>query len=340
MAPIVTASAAAISEAADLIRAGALVAFPTETVYGLGADATNGDAVARIYAAKGRPSHNPLIAHVASWEMVHRLGVLDGPLATLAKAVWPGPLTVVVPKVPGGPVSDAATAGLGTVAIRWPSRPVAQALIRAAGVPIVAPSANRSGYVSAIQPADVVADLGDSVAMVLDDGASVDVGVESTIVIAHAAGDQPAAIEILRPGAITADQIRRATGCAVISSARVDDVAPTSPGQLESHYAPRALVCLNVTAPEPTDVWLSFAVMPGTATGARAAAELPLSPRGDLDEAAGRLFALLRHADTLIREWPAGTATRIAVAPIPETGIGIAINDRLRRAAAPRPDAS
>jgi L-threonylcarbamoyladenylate synthase len=308
--------------AAALIRAGDLVAFPTETVYGLGADATNGEAVARIYAAKGRPSFNPLIAHVASLEDAKRLAVLHGALLTCAEAFWPGPLTIVAKRRPDAAISDLATAGLDTVAIRVPSHPTARALLEQAGCPVVAPSANRSGHVSATQADHVVVDLGASVAMVIDDGPTA-IGLESTIIAASADGT---GIVILRAGGVTGEDFKRATGLAVTSAAdTVDDTAPNAPGQLTSHYAPAAKVRLNAVTWTDDEALLAF----GSVPSAVPPLTLNLSPTGDLIEAAANLFRYLRELD-------ARGAEQIAVMQIPETGLGMAINDRLKRAAAPR----
>lgn len=313
-----------IAEAGRRLRDGKLVAFPTETVYGLGADATNGKAVARIYAAKGRPAFNPLIVHVADALDAQAVGVFDGPLANLAAAFWPGPLTIVTSRSDACEVSELATAGLETVAIRVPANDTARRIIRAAGRPIVAPSANRSGHVSATTAAHVVADLGDADAFVVDGGQTT-IGIESTIVAL--AGDQKTELRLLRSGAITAEELSKASGLVVRDIAdATDDVTPTAPGQLTSHYAPQARVRLNATYAEPGEALLAFGepLQPATADFRN------LSERGDLLEAAANLFLHLRELD-------ATGAAAIAVMPIPETGLGIAINDRLRRAAAPRP---
>ncbi len=334
------ADPAAIDEAAALLRDCALVAFPTETVFGLGADAQCDEAVARIFAAKGRPAFNPLIVHVADWATARQVGALPAPLLRAAEAFWPGPLTIVTALVPGAPVCQRATAGLSTVALRWPSHAVAQSLIRAAGVPVVAPSANRSGYVSAVTAAHVAEDLGDRVAMILDDRQPSPVGVESTIVTLDPARE--GALIILRPGAVTAEALAARTGFGVINSCTANTAAPRregpqpsqpmAPGQLESHYAPGAEVRLEVLAPAADEVllWLGPAPAP-----AGAAATLVLSPEGDLTAAAHQLFVLLREADAMCKAGHSN-AQRIAVGPVPNTGLGVAINDRLRRAAAPR----
>jgi L-threonylcarbamoyladenylate synthase len=313
--PIRPATADAITAAADLLRAGGLVALPTETVYGLGADATNARAVAGIFAAKGRPMFNPLIVHVAEAAEAWRLAIPDDRAEALAAAFWPGALTLVLRKTPDCPVADLATAGLDTVAIRVPSDRVARALIRAAGVPIAAPSANRSGHVSPTTAAHVEADLGDAIAMILDDGPSV-VGIESTVV--DLTGAEPT---LLRAGGVTAQAIEAVLG---VPLARATDHAerPTSPGQLASHYAPRAAVRLDATTVRPGEALLAFGPAPPDHKGPM----VNLSPSSDTIEAAANLFAALRRLDAT------GVAA-IAVMPIPDTGLGEAINDRLRRAA-------
>lgn len=312
-----------IEAAAALLRAGRLVAFPTETVYGLGADATNGVAVARIYEAKGRPRFNPLIAHVADMEAAEAIAVL-GPVARLlARAFWPGPLTLVLPRRPGSELSELVTAGLDTVAIRVPSHPTAIALLRAAGRAVAAPSANRSGHVSATTAAHVAADLGASVAMILDAGPA-EHGLESTIL--DATGSE---VRLLRPGAVGVEAIAAVLGYAPLLAAAADPVQPSAPGQLESHYAPGAAVRLDATDVRAGEALLAF----GPNVPAHAGQTLNLSPVGDLIEAAANLFSALRELD---RPGVRG----IAVMTIPEHGLGAAINDRLRRAAAPRPASS
>lgn len=315
--PIVKATDQSIAEAASALRAGRLVAFPTETVYGLGADATNGRAVAAIFAAKGRPRFNPLIVHVADVAAVERIAVLNVTARRLASAFWPGAMTLVLARRPDSGIADLVTAGLDTIGVRVPNHPVAQALLREAALPIAAPSANRSGHVSATSAAHVASDLGERVSLILDGGPTV-LGVESTVL---AVDDTPI---ILRPGAVTATQIEAVLGCNV-ARAKGSDPRPTSPGQLESHYAPRARLRLAVTDPAPGEALLAFGAAPAHQP------VINLSPTGDLVEAAANLFAALRALDS------AGTGT-IAVMPIPETGLGEAINDRLRRAAAPRRD--
>jgi L-threonylcarbamoyladenylate synthase len=317
MPTIAAANRRTIEEAARIIRDGGLVAFPTETVYGLGADATNGEAVARIFEAKGRPRFNPLIVHVASLEDAERLARLDSDARRLADAFWPGPLTLVLPRREGGPLSDLVSAGLPSVALRIPAHETAIALIRAAGVPIAAPSANLSGRVSPTEATHVAADLGDRVDMILDGGPCA-AGLESTIV-----GLMSGEPVLLRTGAVTRRDIEEVLGRTLCEPGAA--AAPQSPGMLASHYAPRADLRLDAQSPEPGEAYLGFGVHAG---GGRAA--LNLSESGDLREAAARLFAYLRSLDA------SGVET-IAVAPIPEEGLGEAINDRLRRAAAPRP---
>jgi L-threonylcarbamoyladenylate synthase len=308
---------AAIAEAARLLRAGRLVAFPTETVYGLGADAANGEAVARLYAAKGRPAFNPLIAHVGTLELAHKLGRFGHDAERLAQAFWPGPLTLVVPRQSDAPVSDLAVAGLDTVAIRIPAHPVARALLAAFGGSIVAPSANRSGHVSPTDAAHVLADLRGRIDLILDGGRCA-VGVESTIV---ACVDAPT---LLRPGGLAREEIERVLGHPLASATEHSDDAPLAPGMLSSHYAPRARVRLNAAKAEAGEALLAFGPVP-PAPGLT----LNLSPRGDLIEAAANLFSHLRALD-------ASGAQRIAVMTIPHEGLGEAINDRLARAAAPK----
>jgi len=312
VANIKAASPAAIAEAATLLRAGKLVAFPTETVYGLGADATNGEAVAAIFAVKGRPRFNPLIVHVEDLEQAERLTVLPEEARKLARQFWPGALTLVAQRRPDCPVSLLASAGLDTLAIRAPSHRIARALLKEAGAPLAAPSANASGHVSPTTAEHVAEELGDKVDLILDGGATP-LGIESTVV--GFAGGKPM---LLRPGAIARQEIEAVTG--PLAS---PPQALLSPGQLESHYAPRAKLRLNAPKAEGGETLL------GIGPDAPAAAA-NLSRRGDLKEAAANLFAILRALD-------ASGAKTIAVMPIPETGLGEAINDRLRRAAAPRP---
>ena len=313
------ADPAALAEAVAALRAGKLVAMPTETVYGLAADATNARAVARIYEAKGRPRFNPVIVHIASLEAARHVAIFTAEAERLAAAFWPGPLTLVLPLSTASSIADLTTAGLPSVAVRLPWHPAARALLSAFGRPLAAPSANRSGHVSATTAAHVAADLGDAVALILDAGPAP-LGLESTIV--GLAGEAPA---LLRPGAIARAEIEAALGQR-LADAGTDDGAPLAPGMLRSHYAPAARVRLEATDVRPGEALLAFG--PPPASAANAVAVVNLSEPGDLIEAAANLFAALRTLD--------GKAETIAVMPIPETGIGEAINDRLRRAAAPR----
>ena len=320
----ITPGAAAVERAARVLAAGGLVAFPTETVYGLGADATNGAAVARLYDAKGRPSFNPLIAHVADADAARALARFPPGAKRLASAFWPGPLTLVLPKLAQCPVAELATAGLDTIAVRVPSHPLARAILLAFGRPVVAPSANSSGHVSPTTAQHVLADLGGRIELIVD-GGPTPMGLESTIV---ACLDRPV---LLRPGALTRAEIEREVALAAAppgSPANVDEV-PIAPGALASHYAPRARLRLDAQRVEAHEALLAFGPTP--AAGAeRAAAVLNLSRRGDLIEAAANLFSHLRALD-------ASGAAAIAVMPVPRAGLGEAINDRLQRAAAPRP---
>jgi L-threonylcarbamoyladenylate synthase len=315
---VLAADASAIAKAAQVLRAGGLVAFPTETVYGLGADAADGEAVARLYAAKGRPAFNPLIAHIAHIDLAHRLGRFDANAEKLAAEFWPGPLTLVLPRRPDFPISDLALAGLDTVALRMPKHPVARALLTEFGGPIVAPSANRSGHVSPTDAEHVLADLDGRVDLVLDGGACA-VGLESTIV---ASLGEPT---LLRPGGVARDEIERVLGLPLASISGGEADAPLAPGMLSSHYAPRARLRLNAARAEQGEALLAF----GTAPAANGPV-LNLSEGGDLVEAAANLFSHLRALD-------ASGAQRVAVMSIPHEGLGEAINDRLARAAAPKP---
>ena len=312
----------AIDAAARILGAGGLVAFPTETVYGLGADATNAAVVAKLYAAKGRPAFNPLIAHVGDSAAAHALARFDADAETLAAAFRQGPLTLVLPKRAGCAVAELATAGLDTVAVRVPAHPIAQALLARLGRPVAAPSANRSGHVSPTTAAHVLADLADRIDLVLD-GGPTSVGLESTILAA--AGD---GVVLLRPGGVPREAIERALGRGVSVLREAAGEAPRAPGMLASHYAPRAALRLDAAAVQPGEALLAFGpVLPAGAE--RAATTLNLSSRGDIVEAAANLFSHLRALDR------AGVAA-IAVMPIPHAGLGEAINDRLARAAAPR----
>jgi len=312
---VVEASNAAIEAAAQALRGGKLVAFPTETVYGLGADGTNGRAVAAIFAAKGRPRFNPLIVHVPDVGAAAKLGHLTPLGRQLAAAFWPGALSLVLAKQPDCPVADLTTAGLDTIAVRVPSHAIAQALLRAADRPIAAPSANLSGHVSPTTATHVEADLGGRVAMILDGGATA-VGLESAVV--DVTGDEPV---ILRLGGVTREDIARVVGRA-IAIAEGNPDAPASPGMLARHYAPTAGLRLGAREVRKGEALLAF----GSATPTHAGPLINLSATGDLTEAAANLFSALRALD-------ATGARTIAVMPIPEEGLGEAINDRLRRAA-------
>ncbi len=300
-----------VSKAANLLKSGGLVAFPTETVYGLGADATQDHAVAKIYAAKGRPSFNPLIVHVPEVEDAFALGEFSGDALKLAARFWPGPLTLVVSRRASCIVSMLASAGLSSIALRVPAHPLALELLRKVALPIVAPSANPSGRISPTTAQHVRDGLGDKVDYVLDGGPCA-VGLESTIV--SVLDETP---RLLRAGGLARDKIENALGYKLLAA----DGGPLhAPGQLESHYAPRALLRLNATEWRESEVCLGF----GTVD-----APLNLSSKGDVIEAAANLFSMLHQLD-------AGGAEVIAVAPIPMQGLGEAINDRLKRAAAPR----
>ncbi|MGO4523738.1 L-threonylcarbamoyladenylate synthase [Microvirga sp. 2MCAF35] len=315
------ADAAGLARAADILRRGGLVAFPTETVYGLGADATDAEAVAGIYAAKERPSFNPLISHLGSFESAKSQGIFDETATRLAEAFWPGPLTLVVPVAPTCTISDLARAGLDSVGLRVPAHPLAHALLERTGRPVAAPSANRSGRVSPTDADHVLGDLDGRIDAVLDGGAA-QVGVESTIV--SCLGGTP---RLLRPGGVPREAIEALIGRKLETAGEVGS-GPLAPGMLASHYAPRAQVRLNATSIRPGEAALLFG--PEVPQGAEAAqAALNLSKNGDPVEAAAHLFSYLRQLD-------ASSAATIAVSPIPETGLGEAINDRLRRAAAER----
>jgi L-threonylcarbamoyladenylate synthase len=300
---VVRYGAAATEEAAALIRAGGIVAVPTETVYGLAADARDAQAVARIYAAKGRPSFNPLIVHVADPAAAGEIAHLDGDARALAARFWPGPLTLVLPLRVDAGIAALATAGLPTVAIRVPAHRAMRALLAACGAPLAAPSANASNAISPTRAAHVVASLGARVPLVVDDGAT-GAGVESTIVAGRT---------ILRPGPVTQEMLADVLPVAPGATAHV-----SAPGQLASHYAPRKPLRLDATMAAADEWLIGFGAIAGDDT---------LSAHGDLTEAAARLFDALHRADAAPR-------ARIAMAPVPEAGIGAAINDRLRRAAA------
>jgi L-threonylcarbamoyladenylate synthase len=315
--------AAAIADAVRLLAGGGLVAFPTETVYGLGADATNGNAVARLYAAKGRPAFNPLIAHVTDVEAARAIARFDADAVRLAESFWPGPLTLVLPKADDCAVADLATAGLDTIALRVPAHDVARKILSGFGRPVVAPSANRSGHVSPTTAEHVLADLGGRIDLIIDGGATT-VGVESTIV---ACLGEPV---LLRPGGVPREAIEHALGHPLADPARSTgtDDAPRAPGMLASHYAPRTPLRLDARQVEAGAALLAFG--PKLAAGAGDAARvLNLSERGDLTEAAANLFSHLRALD-------AAGAKTIAVMPIPRHDLGEAINDRLARAASGR----
>ena len=305
---VVPADDAAITAAAELIHAGQIVAIPTETVYGLAADAQNADAVARIYAAKGRPDFNPLIVHVASKAAAEKLAIFNALADRIADHFWPGPLTLVLPLQPDAPVARAVTAGLSTIAIRCPAHPVMQALLAKTGVSLAAPSANPSGSVSPTRAAHVLTGLGGAVPMILDGGPCA-AGLESTIVAIR-----EDCWEILRPGPVTADEIEKVAGSAPLTTS---NGAIEAPGQLASHYAPAKAVRLNAIAAEPHEWFIGFGSLNGDDN---------LAPSSDLAQAAANLFEALHKAD-------ASAARSIAIAPIPNEGIGIAINDRLARAA-------
>ena len=306
-----------IDAAAQALREGRLVAFPTETVYGLGADATNDEAVARVYAAKGRPSFNPLIAHVPDVEQAFALGHFTAEAKALASAFWPGPLSLVVPRAASCPVSLLASAGNDSIAIRIPSHPMALALLKATGRPVVAPSANPSGKISPTTAEHVRRHLKDKLAIVLD-GGRCKVGVESSVVSFLADGPK-----LLRQGGVPRSEIETVLGHAI--AVETHSARPHAPGQLLSHYAPHAELRLHADAPRAGEAYLGFGPL-------HAHGPWTLSARGDLVEAAASLFRLLHEID-------ATGVARIAVAPVPHHGLGEAINDRLLRAAAPRENA-
>ncbi|MBS3648290.1 threonylcarbamoyl-AMP synthase [Pseudaminobacter sp. 19-2017] len=318
MVEVVPASVA-LEPAVALLEAGDLVAMPTETVYGLAGDATNGAAVARIFEAKGRPRFNPLIAHVASIAMAEEIASFDPLSRKLAEAFWPGPITIVLPLRAGSKVHPLATAGLDTVAVRMPDG-FARELIGRFGRPLAAPSANRSGRISPTTAAAVADDLGDRIRLVVD-GGPAPVGVESTIVKV-----EDGQVRILRPGGISAEEIEALIGAPVLRQTGKGTIE--APGMMTSHYAPHASVRLNAANVRPGEALLAFG--PNRAAGAgKAIAVRNLSERGDLREAAANLFSYLDELDR------AGAGT-IAVEPVPIAGLGEAINDRLMRAAAPR----
>jgi L-threonylcarbamoyladenylate synthase len=297
---------AGIARAAEILRGGGLVALPTETVYGLAARADSEEAIAAIYRAKGRPEFNPLIVHVTSLEQAERLAEFDDRARLLAERFWPGPLTLVLPLRHAAPIAPAVTAGLPTIALRMPAHPLMQAVLRETGLPLAAPSANRSGAVSPTSPRHVAASLGDALAVL--DGGPCERGLESTIVALRPRGWQ-----LLRPGPVTESAVAEILGDAMaVTDGRIE-----APGQLARHYSPGKPVRLGATEPGADEFMIGFGATPG---------DCSLSPSGDLGEAAARLYACLH-------EGAASGRGRIAVAPIPDEGIGAAINDRLRRAA-------
>ncbi len=306
----------AIADAARLLRGGGLVAFPTETVYGLGADASNGRAVARIFEAKGRPQFNPLIVHVSSLAQAERHATFSDGARRLAAAFWPGALTLVLPRIAGCALSELVSAGLDTVALRVPAHPIAAKLLAASGVPIAAPSANASGRITATTAQHVAQSLGDRVDFILDGGATP-LGLESTVIGFD--GERPV---LLRAGALARADVEAIAGSLAPAAA---GSKIQSPGQLASHYAPRAALRLDALTARDDEALLAF----GPLIPAGARRMLNLSVSGDLKEAAANLFAMLHTLD-------AAGASAIAVMPIPSTGLGEAINDRLRRAAGPR----
>lgn len=311
--PIVPATPDAIRRAAQALARGEIVAFPTETVYGLGANALDALAVAKVFAAKERPRFNPLIVHVLNLAEAGEYGLVNAAARTLAEAFWPGPLTLVLKRRSTCGVAELVSAGLDTIALRAPAHPVAQALLAKAALPLAAPSANRSGRISPTTAAHVEAELGDRPAMILDGGPSP-LGIESTVV--SMVGQEPA---LLRPGAIPREAIERVLGARLAKAKAAERAA--SPGQLRSHYAPNTPLRLDATTVHPDEALLAF----GGNVPAGARVTINLSQSGNLEEAAARLFAALRELDQ------AGVAT-IAVMPIPAIGLGEAINDRLRRA--------
>ena len=304
---VLPADDAAITAAMELLRSGQIVAIPTETVYGLAADASNADAVAKIYAAKGRPDFNPLIVHVADQSAAENLAEFSPMAHQLAQAFWPGPLTLVLPLRPDADIAGAVTAGLPTIALRCPAHPVMQALLKKTGLNIAAPSANKSGGISPTRAEHVLAGLGGAVPMILD-GGPCSAGLESTIVAVRDNGWQ-----ILRPGPVTSAEIERVLGTSPLAASG-DNIE--APGQLASHYAPSKAVRLNAIQQEPGEWHIGFGAIEGNDN---------LSASGDLAQAAANLFDALHRAD-------ASAALSISVAPIPHEGIGVAINDRLQRA--------
>jgi len=309
-AELLTPDDAGIALAAALLRAGATVALPTETVYGLAARADDATAVAAIYRAKGRPDFNPLIVHVPGIAAARALAMLDEQAEQVAQAFWPGPLTLVLPLRPGAAIAPAVTAGLPTIALRCPAHPLMRAVLEESGLPLAAPSANRSGAVSPTAPAHVAASLGGRIGAILDGGAC-ESGVESTIVALRGDGSW----QLLRHGPVTQDALVALLGQA---PAPLADARIEAPGQLASHYSPGKKLRLDATTADPDEFWIGFGPLAG---------DTSLSASGDLAEAAARLYAALHLA-------AAAPQRRVAVAPVPDEGVGAAINDRLRRAAA------
>lgn len=322
---LIQATSEAIEKAGRLIRDGYLVAFPTETVYGLGANALDGKAVARIFEAKGRPSINPVIVHVADMAEAEKLVQMNEAARMVAASFWPGPITMILPRAENCPVSELCSAGLPTLAIRIPSHKTALALLKSSGVPIAAPSANRSGTISPTTPLRVHESLGDAVDMILADGACA-VGLESTVL--DLSDETPV---VLRPGGVTAEQISQVLNITVAHDFGAHD-KPKSPGQLLRHYAPSIPVRLNAVDVQPGEALLGFGSLKFMGVkGGGYVSDLPdtqwrnLSETGDLHEAASNLFRMLHELDRKDHK-------AIAVMNIPDKGIGIAINDRLRRA--------
>ena len=316
---IVAATPTSIARAAELLRDGELVGIPTETVYGLAADAGNAEAVAKIFTAKQRPRMNPLIVHIADLAAAREIATFSKASESLAAAFWPGPMTLVLPRRAGSTIPDITVAGLATVAVRIPSNAVAQHLLRSFAGPVAAPSANRSGHVSATAANHVADDLAAHCALILEAGPS-DIGLESTVI--DATGAEPV---ILRHGALARDRIAAVTGAEIAPPGTHGDNAnkPKSPGQLLKHYAPKCGLRMDAATADQDEALLAF----GPDAPSTQGPSINLSPSGDLGEAAARLFAALRELDQ-------PHVACIAVMPIPETGLGEAINDRLRRAAA------
>uniref|UniRef100_A0A2A4Z8Y4 Threonylcarbamoyl-AMP synthase n=1 Tax=OCS116 cluster bacterium TaxID=2030921 RepID=A0A2A4Z8Y4_9PROT len=323
MVEILRANQQNLKEAGKAIRRGELVAFPTETVYGLGADATSDKAVAAIYKAKGRPSHNPLIVHITSLEQAQKYGEFDARAKKLAAKFWPGPMSLIVKRTANCPLSEIVSAGGDTVALRMPAHPISRQLLEAANVPVAAPSANLSGGISPTLPEHVKQSLGDKIFMLIDGGACL-VGVESSVISVL----PNESVKILRPGSIDANDLSKFLGEPIEQSqqSKSADEPLISPGLLSSHYAPNASLRMNIEAPKNNEAYLAF----GTVDFSNHT--LNLSPTQDLHEAAQNLFAMLHALDAYCME----NKCTIAVAPIPNHGIGIAINDRLTRAAAPK----